>query len=394
GLEYDNQWTDCRCTLCTEKWEKFQKGYTISVWPWPDDPAAHKLTSEEQLKLICMYGRFRNSEYEEIYELVRDITVPRKPDILIYGNFNTGYNAYTFPKNNAVSTEDGFEPGIVDGKLVQNTGYLRCLSGAGAGWKPVRIEYGRGRGRGQLAKRISESGVGATRFVAMEPIKHQLSMAEAFSHGISFQITPEGEFLRDLYFRTTEAMENWKAISRYNRFFAVHEELYADIETAAGIVSLHNSCFRRISGGGFAQRPALIGELSRRKVNLDIRYDRDINNVSLSTYKVMLLADTCVISGRLREIIKDFSEGGGRIVATGLTGWYDEYFNRYERNALEGISNVHWMQDPSKKILIGLETSKQTNMMEQFPVDADEDLDSQLVDELADTLLSFIPSPL
>lgn len=394
AMQYDNQWTECRCERCGQAWSEFQQRCGASgAWPWPEAPEAETLSEAQRFRLLFVYDKFCLSQYEAIYRMVRETALPVNPHFLIYGNFNTEYHTFTLPANSAVSTEDLTEPGVVAGRVIHNFGRLRCLSGAGAGWRPVRAEYGRGRGMGEVAKYIDQAGVGATRFVTMTPQKHQLSMAEAYAHGVACQITPEGEFLRDLYFRVPEAVENWKAIAAYNRFFSVHEDLYADTVTASEIVSLHASGFRRKRRDDCSQRTALIGELARRGVVLDVLYDFDATDRKLEKYKVLLLADVWAMDDAMIGLAKSFSERGGTIVATGETGWYDGTFARRAENPVRRLSNVIWLEDPSSLFQFSQKAGRHPNIFDQSYEHPEEMLDPALVERLAMALHDTAPPP-
>ena len=111
---------------------------------------------------------------------------------------------------NAVSSEDGTEPGVdAQGKVVNNIGLLRYQWAVGEGWRPVRVEYG-----GRLRKGPFESRY----TVPMTARSHQLAIAEAAAHHVGFEIYSLGEFQRDLYFRQPEALANLQAAGRYNAF--------------------------------------------------------------------------------------------------------------------------------------------------------------------------------
>ena len=131
-MSYDNHWTSCRCERCLEKWRRFQKAFGEETLPWPDDPEALARGIEEHARLICIYERYCRSEYEEIFSLTRETATKQNPDFLVLGNFNAGYNTFTLPTNNAVSTEDGNEPGYIQGTLVHNMGLLRAWARPGS----------------------------------------------------------------------------------------------------------------------------------------------------------------------------------------------------------------------------------------------------------------------
>ncbi|MCK9571346.1 hypothetical protein M0R72_20525 [Candidatus Pacearchaeota archaeon] len=390
GLEYDNQWTACRCKICTDKWTAFSVRYGEGVaLPWPDAAEAAAWPLERRILLYAISDCFRQAEYEEIYKLVAE----RFPGGRVYGNFNPLYQCFSFPCNSAVSTENGREPGLLNGWVQHNAGLLLGLAGAAVDGRPVYCEYGGGHGRGKLHKRIAEAGVGATRFVPMEPVKHQLSIAEAAAYGVRFEVTPEGEFLRDLYYRRPEAMANWQAISKYGRFIVSHPEIYDGVRSVAKIVSLHATKCLRLRNDDVAQRPALLGELARHGVTLDVRYDCDLPGLSLEGYEVMLFADVWMMNDDMMAAAEAFLAGGGKVVATGSSGDWDGLFRRRADNRLRSLPGVIWLEDPGREPVSPNPGQTQANVVKEHPEDPLPNLDLLKVEVLAARLRELCPEP-
>lgn len=397
GMSYDNHWTQCRCPRCEEKWTRFQARFPPvppgKLLPWPDDASAAELPADEQARLVCVYHRYLLSEFEEIFALTRETACSLRPDFLLLGNFNSGYCTFTLPPNNAVSTEDGREPGLIDGHAIHNIGLLRSLAGATAGRRPVFVEYGAERDMGRLARTIDSAGVGATRFVPMRPAKHQLSIAEAAAHGVALEVTPEGLFLRDLSLRSPQAMANWEAIAGYNRFLRSHEELYCGVRTATGILSIHSSGFPRFHAAGYPQRLELLRELATRRVLFDVAFVDDLTPELLARYRVLLLADVWVIDADTLAVIRPYLESGGQCIATGTTGCFDAEFRKRPANALSGLPGVQWMPEPSRRKQNAPPAVRQTNIMDHYDSSPEEDLDPVVMNALAGALESAAPSP-
>ncbi|MEK7404549.1 MAG: hypothetical protein AAB225_05530 [Acidobacteriota bacterium] len=179
--------------------------------------------------------------YRELYEHASR----RKPDFLLMGNFHS--DTYVLNKLlNSITTEDGLEPGIYpeahlntarlkrerpnlqqvgDGFLVNNINLLRLHQELSEGWKPVMIEYG-GRETGERFN------------TPISGPRHQLALAEAMMFSVAMEVFVEGAFAHGLMTRDPKAMEIWRAIGQYNRFFAANEQYYIGARPLAAGVSV------------------------------------------------------------------------------------------------------------------------------------------------------------
>lgn len=206
------------------------------------------------------FGDHLLETYQELYRYASG----RKPDLLLMGNFHR--DTYVLNRVlNSITTEDGREPGLYAeaGRLVNNIGLFRLQSALSEGWKPVMVEDG-GRETGE-------------RFtVPLSASRHQLALAESMMFGIAMEVFVEGAFAHRLWVGDAEGMAIWRAIGRYNRFFAGNEQYYAggqSLAAAAVVVSDDGS------------EVPLLDDLAGRGVIYDVLYARDLNAERLACYR-------------------------------------------------------------------------------------------------------------
>ena len=348
GLYYDNVVDECRCERCTNRWREFARQFFNTTWPWPNEQSASGLDVASRRRGALAYSAYRNYSFVQTLGMIRERIDRTRPGCLLSANHNTVLDWLVSPTNDVLAMEQGREPGVVGGRVRSNIGLLRALTGTAAG-RPVRIEYGSDRLLSP-GREIEQAGVGAPRFVPMRAEHHQLALAECHSHGASLQLCPEGEFLTDLFFRDPTAMDNWKAIGRYNRFFAEHEELYRDVRTATGLLVVLSSGYRRMAGDEYSERRWFLTELSDRGLMFDTACDTDVSKELLARYKAVLLPDVPILDEELLERLRRFSQAGGRIIATGQTGRFDRRLCRHDVGALSGWEDVTWCEDPSAAV--------------------------------------------
>jgi len=261
------------------------------------------------------------SHREMLAELVAELHAHAqrlKPDFLMYVNCNRGL--YMLNRaGNAVTTEDGTEPGVTaDGKVVSNIGSLRYQWAVGEGWRPVRMEYG-----GRLHKGPFES-----RFtIPMTPRSHQLAIAEAAAHHVGFEIFSLGEFQRDLYLHDRVALDNLAAAGRYNAFLKRHEEFYVKPRSLARLALLANDDDRQVQ----ASR-----DLADRNAIFDVVFASTLTPEHLGQYRTVIAPDVRYLSDAQLEILARHVERGARLVVSGQTGAWNEHFHRRERGPLAG----------------------------------------------------------
>jgi hypothetical protein len=235
------------------------------------------------------YDNNFNEALPETYQAIYQHAARRKPDVLLMGNFHS--NSYVLNRlTNAISTEDGREPGVYGGTVVNNIGLYRLLEGVSAGWMPVSVEHGR-RERGD-------------RFTnPLSAARHQLSIAEAAASGAAFQVFVEGAFADGLYRRRAATMEIWRAIGSYNRFVAANEALYAEarVEAPTAVV---------VDDSG--ESVAALNALAARSVQFEVLYEHDLKPGALSGYDTALVLARH-LRPRAQAEIERFAGAGGKL---------------------------------------------------------------------------------
>lgn len=298
GVMWDNAlMARCYCPRCEADYARWRESTGA-----PDDAAAWTASHRDMLAhLVC-----------ELHTHAQG----RKPDFLMYVNCNRGL--YTLNRaGNAVTTEDGTEPGLAaDGKIASNIGSLRYQWAVGEGWRPVRMEYG-----GRLHKGPFES-----RFtIPMTPRSHQLAIAEAAAHHVGFEVFSLGRFQRDLFLREPAALENLRAAGRYNAFLEQHEEFYLKPRSLARVALLANDDDRQAQ----ASR-----DLAQRGVIFDVVFASSLAPQRLARYQTLIAPDVRHLSDTQLHLLAQCVERGACLVISGEFGISDENFRKREREPL------------------------------------------------------------
>jgi len=254
----------------------------------------------------------------------------RKSDLVLAGNFHTA--SYVMNRlTNALSTEDAEEPGVyspanvtgrlatvagllapVDGGLlVNNLGLYRVHRALSDGWKPIFIEPGR-----------RETG---SRFVRPIPAgRHQLALAEAMMSGVALQLFSEGAFANGLMRGHADALEIWRAIGRYNRFFADNERYYVDVRPMARLAVVLDDRSEGVP---------LLDALAGRNVLFDVVYEHDLSPEKLRPYSAVALLHARRVRQRALAALQGFVERGGKLLASADAAAQDERGRPRERPA-------------------------------------------------------------
>ncbi len=231
---------------------------------------------------------------DEIYAVASRIN----PHIVIMSNYNR--SIYTWGRlQNGVTTEDGQEPGYYTDKstpyLVTNAGLLRYNEAIGEGWRPVSVEDG---GR----------HVGTRETTLMAGPKWQLAIAECAMYHTSLEIFVEGMFLRDLYFQNAEALNDLRAIGRYNAFLEQNQGYYTAPKSLAQVAILSDTTDSIVSS---------LNKLSEQHLNYDVlfNYQKPRQSV-LDHYKVVVAPNTNPLSKAWDAALARWvKEKGGTLIA-------------------------------------------------------------------------------
>ncbi|MGD0774308.1 MAG: hypothetical protein ABSC05_15950 [Candidatus Solibacter sp.] len=272
----------------------------------------------------------------ETYQDIYQYAASRKPDFLLMGNFHG--DTYVFNRlTNSMTTEDGEEPGIYSernltafpfrreqpsllavgsGYLVNNIGMLRIHSALSQGWKPVLIEDG-----------YHESGHRWTS--AMSAQRHQLAMAECRAFGASLEVEKwlglPGPW--QLTVGEPELSETWRAIGRYNRFFADNEQYYMDTQSLASLAVVIDDRSSNV---------ALLNGLAARGVLYDVLYEHDLTDRTLKSYAAVAVLTAETVRDRALTALENYVRGGGKLVAAANSASLDEAGRKRPKPAFFG----------------------------------------------------------
>jgi hypothetical protein len=257
------------------------------------------------------YDNNFNEALVETYQAIYRHAAARKRDVVLMGNFHQ--SSYALNRlTNAISTEDGLEPGVYaaanvtgrierlrptllaaeGGYVINNVGLFRLQLGLSAGWKPVLIEHG----HRETGDRFTNSISGP---------RHQLAIAEAAACGAGFQVFSEGMFADGLWRGEPAAMENWRAIGQYHRFLEENGGLYGGTKSAARLAIVVDD---RSEGA------ALFNGLAARNVQFDVLYEHDLTAESLAGFRVAAVIGSTKVRPRARTVLDAFAARGGKAV--------------------------------------------------------------------------------
>jgi hypothetical protein len=273
------------------------------------------------------YDNNFNEALPETYQAIYRHAAARKRDVVLMGNFHQ--NSYVLNRlTNAVSTEDGLEPGVyaaanvggrmekqratllpVDGGfLVNNIGLYRVGVALSQGWKPAMTEHGHRETGERFTTPISGP-------------RHQLALAEAAACGGAFQLFSEGSFADGLYRRKPEAMAIWRDIADYNRFLAEHEALYTGARSVARAAVVLDERSEGVP---------LLNGLAARNVLYDVIYEHDLTAASLRPYAAVALLTARNVRKRAVDALAEYAARGGQLFAVKIAAAMDENGKRRE----------------------------------------------------------------
>jgi len=164
--------------------------------------------------------------------------------------------------------------------------------------------------------------------------RHELTMRTFMLSGLSYGTTPwHGGHIRpgDIGIRVHEA------VRARERFFSQDEVRYL------GVVLSQNThdFYGHLPGTTnlAAYQDTILGAwllLTEEHVPFRFVFDNQVEAGALGDYKVLLLPNAACLSDAMVEQLRRFAAGGGRVIATGETGDYDEWGDRRGGNALQG----------------------------------------------------------
>lgn len=240
---------------------------------------------------------YRAQDVAHLIDVLYGVASKINPTFVIESNYNK--SIYTWARyQNAVSTEDGQEPGYYTDKqqpyLVTNAGLIRYNYGVSEGWRPVSLEDG-GRHTGERMMN------------PMPPRKWQLAIAESAMYHASLEINPEGRFLRDIYFEVPAAMDGLRAIGVYNGFLEQNEQYYTDPESLSRVAILSDATDAVVP---------YLNQISEKDLNYDVIFNYQIPREELlKQYKVIVLPNTNPLNRVWCEVLANWvREDGGTLI--------------------------------------------------------------------------------
>ncbi len=253
----------------------------------------------------------------DVYRMIYEYGSSRKHDFLLMGNFHQ--KTYVINRlTNAMTTEDGWEPGIYasdsppipdkqnalkvgPGLMVDNVGLFRVLDALTEGWKLNLVEDGRREGE-------------VREIAPMQPDRWQLALAEAQSLGVSEELFVDDGFATGMWDGNPKALEVIHAIGKYNRFFADHEEYYVGAKSAAPIAVVVDDASDGVP---------LLNALAARNVLFEVIYARDLSASKLIHYSTVALLTAHTVSDKGITVLESYVSGGGKLLAAGDSATHD-----------------------------------------------------------------------
>jgi len=125
----------------------------------------------------------------------------------------------------------------------------------------------------------------------------------------------------------------------YIKFFHKNFDYYRNIHNVADVAVLHSFASMAYNSDQPYQSTFLYEQaLIQGKIPFDIIFDENLND--LSKYKVVVLADQECLSEDKLELIRNFVNRGGGLVATGNTSLYNEWRQRKREFGLNDLFKV------------------------------------------------------
>jgi hypothetical protein len=125
----------------------------------------------------------------------------------------------------------------------------------------------------------------------------------------------------------------------YIKFFHKNFDLYRNINSVADVAVLHSYASMAFNNDRPYQSTYLYEQvLIQNKIPFDIIFDEQLKD--LSGYKVLVLADQECLSNDKLDLIRDYIEKGGGLVATEFTSLYTEWRERERDFGLKDLFKI------------------------------------------------------
>jgi hypothetical protein len=152
-------------------------------------------------------------------------------------------------------------------------------------------------------------------------------MAEAMSFGAVDELYVEDALATALWNHAPGAMALWKAIARYNRFFAGHEAYYTGARSMAPLAVVLDDSSRGVD---------LLNGLAARNVLLDVIYEHNLKANTLSHYSEVALLTADTVSDKALGVLENYVRNGGRLIVAGQSASLDQQGRKRPRPSFFG----------------------------------------------------------
>lgn len=244
---------------------------------------------------------------------------------------------------NALSTEDGVEPGYFADQpkaaaktkndfsahesdtaaesagLVCNIGLLKYQRAVSEGWRASAIEYGR---RHNGASRLTD---------IMPPETWQLALAECQSHQSSLEPYFEGVLMRDLTRGEARAQACVDAMGEYNKFFGNQAAYLAHPRSLARAAIFSETKSKAVE----LKVISFLTQLSACQAQCDVVLDLD--QPALEQYDVLILPEKAQVNDTWKNALAAWTAKGGKIIKWNET---DKQANKMAERLREAITRA------------------------------------------------------
>ncbi|MEM3449002.1 MAG: beta-galactosidase trimerization domain-containing protein [Thermoproteota archaeon] len=333
AIFYDNVGNNCTCPRCEEGFRQYSEQVMSRPLPVPkeglkmDADLAKTLKGEENARRVINYlfHIYQLKVIKEAFRKILDYGRRRKPELILYCNCHQKPHVSDFC--NAIFSEDGEEPGIFQGKLVNNAGLFKYLYAYGDGWKPVKVEFG--QHWSYYAPGLKEED----REVVLSARSQKRMMAEAamFQGSAVLEITERtGLLYLGMFFHEKWALNFMEDIGKYNEFLEQNQEYYIDTKSMAEVAVVIDE----------PEKSQLISWLFASGLQVDAIIDRAITRANLNKYRVIILPDIQRMSDEAAESLRSYVKTGGNSIAFNETSMFDEKYLPRDGFALTDLFGV------------------------------------------------------
>ena len=321
AIFYDNCIQGCKCEACRRRFAEHtgsHYGHPLPVPGFKTADAAQNLQGREQVDAREFselaeraWQRFCQQTMGSVLAGHRHRANSLKPGILVYAN--THQQPHMNNHLNALFSEDGVEPGLKGKEISSNIALFKFYYAEGDGWRPIRIENG---------KRIHRDRMEGP----MPPRNLSLAAYEAAACQGAMQTFFEMGWTTKLARGDRDAREALDALTAANRWLREHEGLFAEVEPIAKTAVVLP-----------AAQP--LAPLIRARKNFVVLQPKQLSRRQLDQFELVVLPNVRFLSdGQVRAIL-GYVEGGGNLIATGETAWYDA--DSLKRRAEPGLQRLY-----------------------------------------------------